>query len=68
MFDPASIGTTIIWLQADKEREADVERRGLAVPVSESPPRRSLGRRLARQLRSAADRLDPGVSSDPKPA
>jgi hypothetical protein len=64
LFDPAAIGTTIIWLRADTEREADVERRGAAAPVRGKRQQRSLSRSLARQLRSAADRLDPGRNAD----
>jgi hypothetical protein len=63
LFDPASIGTTIIWLNADREREADIERRGFAAPVGEQGQRRNLGRSLARQLRWAADRLDPRIDA-----
>lgn len=68
MFDPAVIGTTILWLGSERRREAEVERRGRAIPTEERTTGRTLSRDLARWLRSAADRLEPGASSDARPA
>ena len=75
MLDPAAIGTTIIWLEAEKQREAEVElreseveRRGPAVSIEERRTSRGLSRSLARWLRSAADRLEPTGSTDVRPA
>ena len=62
MFDPAVIGTTIIWLESER-READVERLGLAAPVAHRPRPDRLSRNLARWLRTAAERLEPSTNS-----
>ena len=67
MFDPAVIGTTVLWLESERRREAEVERRGPAVPVAARGTGRTLSRSLARWLRSAADRLEPAGRTDVRP-
>jgi hypothetical protein len=68
VFDPAAIGTTILLLERERRREAEVERRGRAIPREGRTSSRKLSRDLARWLRSAADRLEPGAGSDARPA
>lgn len=68
MFDPAVIGTTILWLESEKRSEAEAARSRHVLAIKERGSGRRLSRSLARWLRSAADRLEPAASSDARPA